>query len=340
VYHHCIFCSAKLGANDVVEEFPVGRTLAFDAARGRLWAVCPTCRRWNLAPIEERWEAIETAEKLFRGSRLRVHSENVGMAKLADGTRLVRVGEALPGEFASWRYGKQMAARRWQHIVAVGAGALGMSALYIGAPSLLLLAPIGAIQYFRWVERASGEWVIGRVSAAEAGGRELVVRGWHLPHMTLALEADGRSLRLDLHDPDQRTSGKLTWKPRPRNVVLPDPIARAVLRHAMIALNRNGASTKALNGALDLIDQAGGANAYLYGQAARRDVLPPASTLLEMAPSLAAPPYSVALEIALNQEEERRAMDGELAMLQAAWREAESIAAIADVLPDEPPETA
>ncbi|MDB4950761.1 MAG: hypothetical protein JWM27_3410 [Gemmatimonadetes bacterium] len=45
MYRSCIFCSANLGANQAVEEFPVGRSLAFDAWKGRLWAVCPRCGR-------------------------------------------------------------------------------------------------------------------------------------------------------------------------------------------------------------------------------------------------------------------------------------------------------
>ena len=102
MYRSCIFCSAPLGSNESIERFPVGRRLAFDAEKGRLWAVCGRCARWNLAPIEERWEAIEDAERLFRDTRLRVQSENVGLARLPDGTTLVRVGEALP---ASWRRG-------------------------------------------------------------------------------------------------------------------------------------------------------------------------------------------------------------------------------------------
>jgi hypothetical protein len=36
--------------------------------------------------------------------------------------------------------------------------------------------------------------------------------------------------------------------------------------------------------------------------------------------------------MALHEESERRAMDGELAMLTEAWREAEEIAQIADTL--------
>jgi hypothetical protein len=47
---------------------------------------------------------------------------------------------------------------------------------------------------------------------------------------------------------------------------------------------------------------------------------------------------ALALEMALHDESERRAMEGELAALEDAWRDAEAIARIADALPDEPPE--
>jgi hypothetical protein len=61
VYTTCIFCHGALGANEAIEHFPVGRRLAFDGEKGRLWVVCRRCERWNLTPIEERWEAIEAA---------------------------------------------------------------------------------------------------------------------------------------------------------------------------------------------------------------------------------------------------------------------------------------
>jgi len=52
MYSTCLFCHAHLGANAVLERFPVGRRLAFDPARGRLWVVCRKGGRWNLAPAE------------------------------------------------------------------------------------------------------------------------------------------------------------------------------------------------------------------------------------------------------------------------------------------------
>ncbi len=123
-----MFCNKSLGANEVVEEFPVGRRLAFDAAKGRLWVVCRSCERWNLTPLEERWEAVETCERLFRDTQLRTSSENIGLARHAEGLELVRIGKPLRPEFAAWRYGDQFGRRRRRHIItwsAVGVAWVG-----------------------------------------------------------------------------------------------------------------------------------------------------------------------------------------------------------------------
>ncbi len=112
MYTTCMFCNKPLGANEVVEHFPVGRRLAFDSARGRLWVVCRKCERWNLTPLEERWEAVETCERLFEGTRIRASTDNVGLARHPEGLELVRIGEPLRPEFAAWRYGDQFGRRR------------------------------------------------------------------------------------------------------------------------------------------------------------------------------------------------------------------------------------
>ena len=80
MYATCLFCNGALGRNESIEHFPVGRRLAFDAAKGRLWVVCPRCARWNLTPLDARWEAIEEAERAYRDSKLRVATDNVGLA--------------------------------------------------------------------------------------------------------------------------------------------------------------------------------------------------------------------------------------------------------------------
>lgn len=78
-----MFCRRPLGDNEVIESFQIGRRLAFDAARGRLWVVCGRCERWNLSPLEERWEVVEDCERVFRGTRVRVSTEHISDRLLA-----------------------------------------------------------------------------------------------------------------------------------------------------------------------------------------------------------------------------------------------------------------
>ncbi|HEY9227347.1 MAG TPA: hypothetical protein VIP11_11910, partial [Gemmatimonadaceae bacterium] len=135
MYASCLFCTKPLGNNESLETFPVGKRLAFDAAKGRLWVVCPHCERWNLTPLEERWEAIEQAEKLYRDTRRRVATDNIGLAKLAAGTTLIRIGEPLRPEFAAWRYGDQFGRRRRRQMLIAGGGVAALGAIVVGGVS-------------------------------------------------------------------------------------------------------------------------------------------------------------------------------------------------------------
>lgn len=112
MYSTCTFCYASLGTNETLELFPVSRRVAFDPGKGCLWAVCPSCARWNLAPIEERWETVEDCERRYRATSLRYTQGNVGLAWLPGEFELVRVGAALRPEVAAWRYGRVLTRRR------------------------------------------------------------------------------------------------------------------------------------------------------------------------------------------------------------------------------------
>src|ERR671929_85116 len=151
MYHTCLFCQSDLGANESVERFPVGRRLAYDAARGRLWVVCPRCARWNLTPLEERWEAIEQCERLYRGTRLRASTANVGLARLREGLELVRIGSPLRPEMAAWRYGDQFGRRRRRMALRVGLGVAAVGALVAGG----VAAGMSVAGAWWWVYRLS-----------------------------------------------------------------------------------------------------------------------------------------------------------------------------------------
>ena len=112
VYSTCTFCYSALGKNELLETFSVSKRVAFDPAKGCLWAICKECSRWNLAPVEDRWEAVEECERRFRATSLRYSSGNVGLAWLHGDVELVRVGPALRPEVAAWRYGRVLTRRR------------------------------------------------------------------------------------------------------------------------------------------------------------------------------------------------------------------------------------
>ena len=148
MYSTCLFCHADLGSNEVIESFPVGKRLAFDAEKGRLWAVCPRCGRWNLTPLEERWEAVEACERRFRGTVLRTSTDHIGLTRLREGLDLIRVGRPLRPELASWRYSSTFQ-RRWRKHAGHGrirrarrGGApwIGRSRCHLGPCRLLELA--------------------------------------------------------------------------------------------------------------------------------------------------------------------------------------------------------
>jgi len=157
MYSTCLFCNQDLGRNQEIESFPVGRRLAFDAATGRLWVVCRTCGRWNLTPMEERWEAIEQCERLFRATRLRVSTDNIGLARMRDGSELVRVGKPERPELAAWRYGDVFGRRRWRAVVGAVTSAAGGAALNYAplVPVIGYALPVvGVVGLFGWASAA------------------------------------------------------------------------------------------------------------------------------------------------------------------------------------------
>ena len=145
MYSTCTFCHASLGRNESLEHFPVGRRLAFDQATGRLWVVCPSCRQWNLTPLETRWEAIEDGERLYRDTTKRVATENIGLAKLRDGTELIRIGAPLRPEFAAWRYGDRFGTRWRKTALLVGTGVAATGAVAVAGSVALGAAVIGGV---------------------------------------------------------------------------------------------------------------------------------------------------------------------------------------------------
>jgi hypothetical protein len=327
MYSTCLFCTQALGANEVLEHFPVGRRIAFDAAKGRLWVVCRHCARWNLTPIEERWEAIEEAERLFRGTRLRVSTDNVGLAKLSEGLELVRVGKPQRPEIAAWRYGDQFGRRRRRGFVTAGLIAVGGGTLLAGGAALgmgvVTGAQLGRLAW-RFVEHGLPMETVARFRLGH--GSLISVQRRHLRASSLRVGDDG-SLGLDL----EHSAGALR---------LHGADARRVAAMILPAVSRLGGTRDEIQQAVARLERAGDAERYLaqaarHGQRISRHARGPMREQpddYERGLLALSTPFTLALEMALHEEQERRALEGELAELEAAWREAEEIGAIADSL--------
>ena len=313
MYTTCIFCTRPLGQNEVLESFPVGRRIAFDPAKGRLWVVCRKCERWNLSPLEERWEAFEECERLFRTTRMRMSTDQIGLARLPEGLELVRIGEPLRPEFATWRYGDQFGRRRRRAILLSGAGIAAIAGLTIGTA----VAGIGTGGFWGLWNVAINLPVRARIRTRD--GRILKIRHQHLQSIRLCRDPDGSWAATLKHKHHEWFHGDEAQKAA--MVLLP-------------ALNRMAGTRKAIQEAVLSIEAAGHPEAYLAqvtGSLPRSDALigmPKHHARAERLPV----GTRLALEMALHEEQERRALAGELIELELAWREAEEVAAIADNL--------
>lgn len=336
MYSTCLFCHADLGANEVVEHFPVGRRLAFDGSKGRLWVVCRACERWNLTPLDERWEAIEECERLFRDTRLRVSTDNIGLARVREGLELVRVGEPQRPEMAAWRYGDQFGRRRRQKMLRVGLGvgaaggviggalalghvaglALGGSAFWIGKQVIS-----GAKAAYHRTTRGSPERVVARLPLPDGDLFHLKLR--HLPWIFVAPGTTDDRWSLSIHEPEKKRRKRAR-----HHYAFEGDEAFRVAGQVLPTINWEGATADQVKYATSLLEGEGTA-ADFFARSIRR--LKGASRLDEIEPQ-----RLLALEMAAHEEAERRALEGELHVLEAAWKDAEEIANISDnmFLPD------
>jgi len=347
MYSTCLFCHGHLGTNEAIEHFTVGSRLAFDAKKGRLWVVCTKCARWNLTPVEERWEAIEDCERRFRDTHVRVSTAQVGMARLRGGLVLVRIGEPLRPEFAAWRYGEQLRHRRRRRLAL--AGGVGMAAAAVALPVAVpviaagaaasmiggmaaagvftsflkgvsgFFAPPWALMYANMKDDLLSERVLTHVPA---GRRVLTIRIKHLRDAELESRGDGElpALRV-VHDAgDHAFEGTQALR-----------AAGLLLAHA----NWRGASAREVDAAVRRIDCAGDAVHLLSSTAELAQRLRGRRLMAgwrELDTLNVSYVERLALEMAVHEEAEHHALDQELRALETAWREAEEIAGIADSL--------
>lgn len=319
MFQHCIFCHGKLPPNQSVEAFPVGRRIAYDPHRGRLWAVCPSCQRWNLAPFDARWEALEELERARRAAgRVLSSTENIALIQVED-VELVRVGRARLTEEAWWRYGQQMLRRRTRHkaLRATETTTLVAASLMTGGFFYLFSGNIlnNAVRFRKFGPLA---WR-GEVACITCGGllHEISFRRARFMHLTRDNPGDGAALHMQCTA--CRSGGRVGEHQ------LEGPVAEHLLRRVMTFHHFHGASEQRVRAATGYIDRLGSPDAVtreMTRAGMRLDYLFDGDRRTQ----------AVALEIALNEDAERRLLEMELAELEARWKQEEEIAAIADSL--------
>ncbi len=312
MYKTCIYCHTDLGDNEAIERFSIGRRLAFDGEKGRLWVICEKCRRWNLSPLDERWEAIEECERRFRDTRLRYSTENVGLARLREGLDLVRIGKPQRPEFAAWRYGKQFIRRRVRRLLRATAQGVGYT----------LSSFVGMLFFFITDENSR---IVTRVRAPD--GRRLAIARKDLKELEISASdaaREGWFLRLPYRPEEKRgIFGKALGRGERQILELEGSAAVRATGKILPRINSFGGSRQQVASAVRLIEH--------VGDPARLFAVTPTLVGHTRFTRMDAE-TRLALEMAAHEESERRALQGELAELEAAWREAEEIAAIADRL--------
>jgi len=322
MFRRCLVCHSPFHENESLEHFSLGTRVAYDPSRGRLWAICKECKRWSLAPIEERWEALEELEKLVRDrGRLLSQTDNISLIRTGP-LEIVRVGRANLAEQAWWRYGKELTQRRQKFRTLSTAGAIGAGAAIWGGMATGGMSFIAAWLLWdnlpnkipdaaRWFRFGGDAWR-GKNRCDRCGyifTRVAYRRRDHL--IILRANATGPT-GLSYKCPrcgDFREGG----------LQLRGPEAEHTLRRVLAYHHFDGADDRTVTSATRLIQEAGSPEDL------SRILLKDGRRLGDLGRT-----GGIALEIAANESSEQRLLEMELAALEAHWRTEEELAAIID----------
>lgn len=320
MFDHCLYCDHHFPANGVLEHVPLAGSVAYDPQRGRLWAICGRCGRWNLAPLGERVEALDELERLTH-DRARLLFATANIAMLAVGSfEYVRVGRpAAMAEEAWWRYGRGLMRDRrrlFRPIVAFGAAALGAASA--AAAAFGHNRPVGPLESEPTPHEAVLRW--GRFGELAWEGRAICPHCGSVRRSLPFIDSGWLYLRTQeeqviIGAPCNRCD---PWTPE-KLYRFQDGSADSVLRRSLAYRLVGGASEGRVLDAVRLIEAAGSGSALLRRLA---EVPRPIGKLDRTS--------AVALEIAANEHAERRTLRGDAFIAEFRWKQAERLAEIMD----------
>ena len=316
----CLFCHKGFRANRTFPHFPWSRRIAYDPHRGRLWAICESCRRWTLTPIEDRDTALYELEKAFRDrAKVITGTANISLLAIQD-CLVVRVGKAELTEQAWWRYGGELERRKRSFesprsvMTAYAYGGLHLLGRVVGLHDEDLSVtwddqPISDI--LRWRRFGWAAWH-GRVGCPYCKSTLRALR-YDMSWWVYPLRAADGSLEIGV--PCPRCD---PWTPE-HVYRIEGPQAQNALRRCLAYQNISGAAEPMIRQAVRAIDEAGSAEGFTESAASRRQ------SLWKMGPVGA-----IALEISLSETVESRQLELEVKALEAYWKQEEELARIID----------
>jgi len=307
MFRSCAFCNTPFDGDGGPSGLGVGRRLAFDEWRGRLWVVCPRCSRWNLTPFDDRLERIEAVARAAQSGRIAASTDQVALIRW-ERYDFVRVGKPLRVELATWRYGERLRNRQRERMKVV----VPLTVAAIGLGIAANVAAGGGFGVIVWNIHRAVDWVYLRivgsrkVSLIESPicarcGSIMQLRARHVQHARLVPDAHA-------------DMGVLLSCPRchQEGAQLTGIEAVQVLRQGLTYLNLVRGGRRRAEDAAREVDRVGGPD-LLVRDVARREL--PLRALR--------PERGLALEMAVDER-------AEVEELERQWREAEEIADIAD----------
>jgi len=300
----CLYCGHEL-AQIGEDRLPAHERVAFDAWLGRLWQVCPSCRRWNAVPFEDRWPILELCDRTAGKGRVLLQSEHLSLLQ-AGSRQLIRIGRPPRVELAVWRYSR---------LTDPFARAGGWVARILRLPERPVGGAIGG-DYHGGVVTVPLAWTASPF--LEHGGLLTLL----FSSVPLAPECPACHAPF-LIEPAAFSDVRLAWE-RSGVAVIADCAlcgrtgavalreARPALRTALAVVSRKYRSVPRVRSGVEPLDRTGSGEA-LIARLARRD-----AALGSLSPRLR-------LSLWLGLEEW-----AEVESLEAEWRVAEALASIAD----------
>jgi len=307
MFRSCAFCNAPLDGDGGPSGLGVGRRLAFDEWKGRLWVICSKCSRWNLTPLDDRLDRIDAVARAARQGRVAAATDQVALIRW-QGYDFVQVGKPPRVELATWRYGERLRSRQRERMKVV----IPLSIAAIGLGIAANVVAGGGLGVFVWnLHRVADRLYIAIVGnrrvvlseppICERCGSLMQLRARHVQHARVVPDAHA-DVAVLLSCPRCRREG----------TQLGGSDAVQVLRQGLTYLNVTRSGRRRAEDAARVVDEIGGPERLLR-DVARREV-----TLRSLRPE-----RRLALEMAVDER-------AEVEELERQWRTAEEIAEIAD----------